>query len=705
MMPGPRDDSLTAAFSPRGVCVVGASERQWSYGRRTVENLLRHGFAGPIVPVNPRYSEVAGLTCLPSVTALAPGLCDLAIVLTRADGVPGLLGKLAGSGVRTAVVFSSPPPGRSLQDEIANAVAATGIRVLGFGASLISVRSNLVAGAFSAAWAGGLVDAPVAVVSQSGGVLGSALNYLLDAGSGFRWLVSVGSAIDVSLPEILGWLRTRHELAAIGLFVEGERDGPALRVELLAARRDGVRVVAIKVGASETARRIAETHTGAATGDDRVWNEVLREAGVARVTEVADMCGLLEGFARARRVAASASTSGVVVASVGSAGAAALTADALARAGVPVLEYTEEEKVEVARRLPSGEPVNPVDLAGIKGFPNEEVGALRELLEVWGKSPRVSGILVVLPTMGYEGPAAAVVGEAWATLDKPLAVAWVAGSMGDPGRLALRRLGVPSFDRIELAVRFLRILVADAATDKREAEALPRRANLLDAEEAVQRLMVAGVPFPARRAIAPKDVKRLSQPVEGVGEPWVVKLQAAGVAHKAELGAVLLRERPGDATVGRVLAAVERLRADGVEPTAIVVEEFVDAPVELFAAVVADETFGLVSMLGLGGARVDRLSKPALKLGVPTPAELLELLEASGAADDVRRAGVDPALAAPLLRDLFSALAHVADDPAVTAVELNPVALRRADPLLVALDAKVALQDEVRAAHEEVVLG
>ena len=687
--------SLEAAFSARGVCVVGASQRQWSYGLRTIENLIRHGYDGPIVPVNPRYISIAGLDCVPSVSDLPQGACELAIVLTRPEGLSELLGELGESGVRAALVFSSPPPGRPMRAEIRDAVAASGVRVLGFGASLISSRRNLVAGAFSAAWAGGIVDGPVAVISQSGGVAGSVLNHFLDGGIGFRWMASVGSAVDVSVPDVMRWMREQDELAALGIFLEGEMRGGELVEELVALDAAGVRVVAMKIGASETARQVAATHTGTATGDDRVWAEVFRQCGAISVDEVTDMCSLLDGFARARRAMRPATGEpgrGVVAISVGSAGAAALAADSLARAGVTMLDYSEEEKAEIAALIPTGESLNPLDLAGVKGLPGEEVDALRDVLELVSRSPRVSGILVILPAMGYEAPAAQVVGEASYAAAKPLAVAWLAGSMADPGRLLLRRLGVPTFERIGLAARFLSELTGPAPAP---GAAVALNPGLLEPEATFRLLASAGILAPARVVLSLEELERLRSPLEGLSGPWVVKLDATGIAHKANLGGVLLRQEPGEAVVDGVRRAAERMRALGAPPAMLVVEELVSAEVELLVSVLNDETFGLVCALGLGGVRADRLAKPALSLGVPTGAEVVRLLESSGAIDDLMRADLDRDAVADELSAVYGALSQLVNhpapsDPALRLIELNPVAVTR-DPRrrIVALDATV----------------
>jgi succinyl-CoA synthetase beta subunit len=264
--------------------------------------------------------------------------------------------------------------------------------------------------------------------------------------------------------------------------------------------------------------------------------------------------------------------------------------------------------------------------------------------------------------------------------------------MADPGRLLLRRLGVPTFERIGLAARFLSELTGPAPAP---GAAVALNPGLLEPEATFRLLASAGILAPARVVLSLEELERLRSPLEGLSGPWVVKLDATGIAHKANLGGVLLRQEPGEAVVDGVRRAAERMRALGAPPAMLVVEELVSAEVELLVSVLNDETFGLVCALGLGGVRADRLAKPALSLGVPTGAEVVRLLESSGAIDDLMRADLDRDAVADELSAVYGALSQLVNhpapsDPALRLIELNPVAVTR-DPRrrIVALDATV----------------
>lgn len=57
-------------FDPRGIAVIGASADLTRTGGQTADALVRHGYGGRIIPVNPRYQEIAGFRCYPSPSAI-----------------------------------------------------------------------------------------------------------------------------------------------------------------------------------------------------------------------------------------------------------------------------------------------------------------------------------------------------------------------------------------------------------------------------------------------------------------------------------------------------------------------------------------------------------------------------------------------------------------------------------------------------------
>jgi len=126
---------LERLFAPRSVAVVGASQRSGSLGNIVLENLRGGGFAGEIIAVNPKYSQVAGVRCYPSLEAIGHPV-DLAVVATPGAAVPSIVRDAGTAGVRHMVVLSAGfgetgPAGRELEAQVAAAVREHGVRLIG----------------------------------------------------------------------------------------------------------------------------------------------------------------------------------------------------------------------------------------------------------------------------------------------------------------------------------------------------------------------------------------------------------------------------------------------------------------------------------------------------------------------------------------------------------------------------------------------
>ena len=96
--------NLDALFKPRSVALIGASSEDSSVGHVLARNLLRAGFDGPVMPVNPKRRAIEGVLAYPDIASL-PLVPDLAVVATPPATVPGLAGELVARGTRGLVVI------------------------------------------------------------------------------------------------------------------------------------------------------------------------------------------------------------------------------------------------------------------------------------------------------------------------------------------------------------------------------------------------------------------------------------------------------------------------------------------------------------------------------------------------------------------------------------------------------------------------
>jgi acetate---CoA ligase (ADP-forming) len=199
-------NALDRLLSPRSVAVLGASADPSKLTGRPVDYLKRHGFTGAIYPINPRYQELAGLPCYPAVSAL-PAPPDVGLVLLGADRVVDAVRDLASAGAAAAIVLASGfgeagPDGERRQQELKQ--AAGRMRLLGPNTiGLVNVTDRIMLSASGAMELAEFPTGSIALVSQSGGILGSLLSRGAARGIGFSKLIATGNEADIEVSDCL----------------------------------------------------------------------------------------------------------------------------------------------------------------------------------------------------------------------------------------------------------------------------------------------------------------------------------------------------------------------------------------------------------------------------------------------------------------------------------------------------------------------
>src|SRR5438128_4528941 len=126
---------LDAIFAPRAVAVIGATEKAGSVGRSILWNLIGSPFGGTVYPVNPSRPNVLGIRAYPQIAAV-PAPVDLAIVVTPAPTVPGVIGECVEAGVKGAIIISAGfreagQTGAELEQQILVEARRGGMRIMG----------------------------------------------------------------------------------------------------------------------------------------------------------------------------------------------------------------------------------------------------------------------------------------------------------------------------------------------------------------------------------------------------------------------------------------------------------------------------------------------------------------------------------------------------------------------------------------------
>lgn len=466
-------------WHPRAVAVVGASANPAALGNHPVRFLQRHGYAGAIYPVNPRYQEVEGLPCYPRVQD-CPGPVDLALVMLAADRVLGALEDCAEAGVPFVAVLSSGfaetgPAGAALQRQLVELAASRGMRILGPNCiGLISPPDRLVAGFSPVFGKSHFEPGSLGYVTQSGALGFGAASMMVEMGLRFSRVVNTGNEADLSTVEFVRELLLDDVTGAVLVYSEGSQQAMEWRELARISLGRGKPIVVLKAGRSEAGRRAAAAHSGAEAGDDQVWEAAFRQLGIIRVEDVEDLLDLAAAYNQPKRSAGR--RIGVLTTS---GGAGILAADALTAAGLEVPVLTGRTRQEVQAIIPPfGAAGNPVDVTA-QVINNSELfrRALRTLLA----EPTLDQLLICVCALQGEEVDRVVedIGSVVAETDKPIFFSRTgAEELAPTATRRLNSIGVPVFRTPARAARAIAAMVGFAARHRQPpppaARALPQ---------------------------------------------------------------------------------------------------------------------------------------------------------------------------------------------------------------------------------------
>jgi len=613
--PDAQPSAAAKMFRPRAVALVGVSGRQDSLLARPLRYLREQGFAGEVYPVNPRYTDLDGRRCYPSLAEI-PSPVDLVLVMVPAAQAPNVVREAGRVGAVAAIVFASGfaetgPEGAALQEQLRQAAHDTGVRVLGPNCQGLMRASNGLYATFTAA-ADRRMNEPsgVAYVGQSGAVGGSILDLAAEMGLGLSAWVSTGNQVDLDLIEIASVLVDDDDVSVIMLYVEALTEGGAYRYLAERTRAAGKALIVLRAGQSQAGRRAVASHTGAMLADDTSFVLTSQRYGVYLVEDVDDLLGVaailrVAERPRGRRVAI-VTTSG---------GAGGLAADRLADQDLLVPELSAPTRDALAPLIPAfGALANPVDVTA-QLFNQGEHG-FGEVCRLVAEDPQVDAIAVLL-TMVTGAQAAAVAADlvkTTAALGKPLLVAWLAGrQLTAEGRQVFHDAGVPVFSSIAGLARALGAISPSAASAASAAPlAAPAWATQLKALTAVDArpaqlgpalLDAVGIARPQSAVVRTADEAATVAARLGT---TAMKLHAPGLAHKSDIGGVLLNVPPAEAAAGfaRLLDGAREHGVVGVE--GVELQQMVPRGLELIlGAMRGRDGFPPLVTVGLGGVTTE----------------------------------------------------------------------------------------------------
>lgn len=711
-------ERLRTLFEPRSIALVGASEKStWSLMIHV--GLSQGGFSGQVYYVNPRNPSVHGQ---PTVARLVdiPEPVDLCYIMVGTEMVLPVIHDMIEAKIHNAVVLTGgfaeqDEHGRELQAEITRLAAEHDLALIGpncMGFINITRQTEAMATLPSRP----LLSGHVALISQSGALGGQMLNYAHSQNVGLSMLVSTGNEATISITDALQYAVEDEASKVLAVFMETIREPERFAQIARRAFDVGKPIIALKAGSSEATARVALTHTGALTGDDRVIDALFRQLGIVRVSSIEELVLTANLFARVGHLPGK--RLGIVAIS---GGACDLSADLAEASDLELPIFDESTKTDLRELLPVIGPANnPLDTTGA-AMNNQAL--MGQLLAVVTRDPQLDAVFCVMDPIASDSPQAAflkaiLTGIGQALTSSPVPAFMLPLSSSDitsASRKFLTETGLPfvsggirhvlpALGRLAAWSERYRASQAQPATPAAAVEPLAfaeSPSGNWSEYQASAFLAQQGVPtIPARLV---NSVDQAVTAAREMGLPVVLKIASPDILHKSDIGGVALDIQ----SEGEVRVAFERLiqAAGALSPVprieGVLVSPMRAGGVELLVGISRDPDWGQVLAVGLGGVWVEILKDTSLRVLPVTRADIHVMLNELQGAKLLRGARGSLPADLPALVETIYAIAEVAQrlQTDLESLEINP--LRVHGSQIEALDAVISWRAGQPAQHHE----
>ena len=398
--------SMNRIMKPKAIAVIGASNEDGKIGNSVMKNLINGGYQGDIFPINPKSDEVLGKKAYKSITDVADDV-DVAVFAVPAKFVSGALEQCGEKGVAGAILIPSgfaETGNVELQDEAVAIAHKHGVRILGPNIYGYYYTPENLCATFCTPYD---VQGGVALSSQSGGIGMAILGFSRSSKMGVSAIVGVGNKSDIDEDDLLTFFEQDDNTNIIAMHLEDLKDG---RYFAETAKRVSQEkpVVVLKAGRTDMGARAASSHTGALAGNDKVYDDILRQSGVVRAPGLNEMLQ----YARGLPILPTPKGENVVIIT-GAGGSGVLLSDACVDNDLELMDIPADLAESFDQYIPPfGASGNPVDITG-----GEPPSTYRNTIALGLEDERVHSLIlgywhtIVTPPMVFAELVAEVVEE------------------------------------------------------------------------------------------------------------------------------------------------------------------------------------------------------------------------------------------------------------------------------------------------------
>ncbi|WP_296509036.1 bifunctional acetate--CoA ligase family protein/GNAT family N-acetyltransferase [Rhodoferax sp.] len=689
---------LTPLFAPQSIIVfAGCSESpdtMTHQARTLVASLKSQEFAGTL-----RFLDIHATGTLAD---LAQARADLAIIALPPHDVSAALEIAGRIACRAALVVSS---GISAEQAAALAKIAQREGVLLLGPNCLGVQRPALQ--LNASAAGPLAQrGPLALVSQSGALTASMLDWAANNAVGFSSVVSLGPHTSIDIAHVLDFLANDAQTQSIVVYLEGISDARRFMSALRMAA-NAKPVVVLKAGRRPAGNEAAQTHSGAIVGSDEVFDAALRRAGAVRVRSFVEL------FSAAKCLASRYRPVGKRLAIVTNGGGpGVLAADWINELQLQLGRLSTESAAALKPRLP--ELASLTDLLDL----SEEADAshFTAALEAAGKDRGVDGVLAIYsPKAGHDSSAVAqALAEVKKTIGKPLLSCWMGDSTVNAARGILKAAEIPSFRTPEAAVGAFGNIASFYQNQLLLQQTPPPLSTLAKPDIEGARLVIESVlaerrkvltemesktllsafHIPVTRTILARSANEAMMIATQLGFPAVLKIDSPDISHKSDVGGVALNIMNATGvrdTYNDMVQTVKRLRPDA-RINGVTVQSMVRSRHgrEIYIGLVTDDPFGPVIAFGAGGTMIELINDRAMELPPLNQFLARRLIERSRVAETLGEwRGSAPANIDLLEQILLRISEMVCELPQLREMDINPIIVDEHGAL--AVDARIVI--------------
>lgn len=693
---------LESLLYPNSIAVMGASRTAGKVGYAVTTNLIKGGFEGEIVPVNPSGGELMGQKIYTSLDEYGKDI-DMGVIAVPTKGVKDAVLSCLRAGAKAIVVITAgfkevDEEGALLEKEIAELCRSRGARLMGPNCLGVMNTHHKMDATFA-----NYMPQPggISVLSQSGALGTAILDWAQARKMGLATLLSIGNKADLDETDFLAAFADDDKTKVIVGYLESILSGDEFvrTAESVAQIKP---VVILKAGTTAAGSKAASSHTGALAGADIAYGAAFKRAGVIRAETFEAL------FDYATALAMQPLPKGDRVAIITNAGGPGImAADAVEHAGMHVASLHPDTADALREKLPAAASVgNPIDVLG-------DAGAERyaQAVEAAQSDPTVDAIIVILTPQAMTQPletARAIAAKA--NGEKPLLAAFMGGADVMPAREELVAAHLPDYPSPERAAAALKAMVDYAAWRLRPPRIVTRfPVNRRRVERIISRQLRTGRAYmgearakeilraydftvPEGRLVT--SVEEAMEMAPRIGYPLAMKIVSPDIIHKSDVGGVKLNlNSPQDVADAYelMMLRISRRMPDAVLE-GVYLEHMVSRGREVILGMTRDPQFGPMLMFGLGGIFVEVMKDVTFHLAPITQDEAMQMLMGTRSytlLTGVRgQEGVNLAAIGEALQRISQL---VTDFPQIEELDINPFIVGGMGQDSVAADARIQL--------------